>query len=55
MEFSRQDYRNGPPFPPLGDVSDPGTKPMSLVSPALAGGFFTTVLPRKSQRVQNLQ
>jgi len=24
------------------DLSDPGIEPMSLVSPALAGGFFTT-------------
>ena len=54
MEFSRQHYGNGPPFPSPGDLSDPGIKPMSLVSPSLAGGFFTTVLPRKSQRVQNL-
>ena len=23
-------------------LSDPGIKPLSLVSPALAGGFFTT-------------
>ena len=27
----------------LGDLVDPGVKPVSLVSPALAGGFFTTV------------
>ena len=24
------------------DVPDPGIKPVSLMSPALAGGFFTT-------------
>ena len=30
------------PFPPPGDLPDPGTEPMSLMSPALAGGFFTT-------------
>ena len=28
--------------PPLGDLPDPGTKPMSLRSPALAGELFTT-------------
>ena len=30
------------PFPPPGDLPDPGIKPASLASPALAGGFFTT-------------
>ena len=30
------------PCPPPGDLPDPGIKPTSLVSPALAGGFFTT-------------
>ena len=28
--------------PPPGDLSDPGTEPVSLMSPALAGPFFTT-------------
>ena len=32
------------PFPSLGDLPDPGTEP---VSPALAGGFFTTKSPGK--------
>ena len=40
--FSRQEYRSGLPCPPPGDLPDPGTKPMSLMSPATAGGFFTT-------------
>ena len=30
------------PFPPPGDLPDPGIKLVSLMSPALAGGFFTT-------------
>ena len=30
------------PFPPPGDLHDPGIEPASLASPALAGGFFTT-------------
>ena len=42
MEFSRQEYWSGLPFPTPGDLPDSGMKPMSLVSPALAGGFFTT-------------
>ena len=39
-EFSRQEYWSGPPFPP-GDLSHPGIEPTSIMSPALAGGFFT--------------
>ena len=41
--------RNGSelPFPSPGDLPDPGTEPRSLVSPVLAGGFFTTVPPGK--------
>ena len=42
MEFSRQEYWNGLPCPPPGDPPNPGTEPMSLVSPALAGVFFAT-------------
>ena len=37
----RQENWSGLPFPTPGDLSDPGIKPMSLVSPALAGKFFT--------------
>ena len=43
--FSRQEYWSGLPFPAPGDLPDPGIKPTFLASPALAGGFFTT-LPR---------
>ena len=42
MGFSRQEYCSGLPFPPPGDLLDPGIKPVSHRSPALAGGFFTT-------------
>ena len=44
MEFSRQEYCSGLRFPSSGDLPDPGTEP---VSPALAGGFFTTEPPGK--------
>ena len=44
MEFSRKKYWSEMPFPPPGDLLDPG---MELVSPVLAGGFFTTVTPGK--------
>ena len=30
------------PFPPPGDLPDAGIEPMSLMSPAFAGRFFTT-------------
>ena len=42
MGFSRQEYWSGLPFPPPGDLPEPGIKPASPKSPALAGGFFTT-------------
>ena len=42
MGFSRQEYWSGLPCPSPGDLPDLGIKPMSLLSPALAGGFFTT-------------
>ena len=42
MGFSRQEYYSGLPFPPPGDLSDPRIKPVSLMSPALASGLFTT-------------
>ena len=45
MGFPRQEYWSGLPCPPPGDLPDPGIKPASLVSPALAGGFFTTSAP----------
>ena len=42
MGFSRQEYWSGFPFPPPGDLPDPGIELASLMSPVLAGGFFTT-------------
>ena len=41
MDFSRQKYWSGLPFPTPGDLSDPEIKTESLASPSLAGGFFT--------------
>ena len=40
LRFSRQEYWSGVPGPPSGDLADPGIEPMSLMSPALAGGLF---------------
>ena len=42
MGFPRQEYCSGLPLPPPGDLPNPGIKLTSLMSPALAGGFFTT-------------
>ena len=56
--FFRQECWSGLLLPPPGDFPDPGIKPSSLSSPALAGGFFTTGSPGKphtSYRVFNLQ
>ena len=57
MEFSRQEYWCGLPFPPPGDLPNPGIKPRSLMPPALAGVFFTTSAtweaPRTTGWVQN--
>ena len=41
MEFSRQEYWHGLPCPPPGDLPDPGIEHSALMSPVLAGGFFT--------------
>ena len=40
MEFSRQKYWSGLPFPTSGDLSNPGIEP---AAPALAGRFFTNI------------
>ena len=47
MEFSRQEYWNGLPFPIPGDSPNPRIELASPVSPALAGEFFTTAPPGK--------
>ena len=54
MEFSRQEYWSGLPFPPSGDLPDPRIEVTSLASPALAGGFFTTELPGKPNMYESL-
>ena len=42
LEFPRQEYWRGLPFPSPGDLPDPKVK---SVSPALADRFFTTEPP----------
>ena len=49
MEFSRQEYWSGLPFPTPGDLPGPEIKPASLASPALASKFFTTSATQEAQ------
>ena len=41
MRFPREEYWSELPCSPPGDLPNPGIEPMSLMSPVLAGGFFT--------------
>ena len=47
MGFSRQEYWSGLPFLSLGDLPNPGIKPLS---PAMADVLFTTAPPGKPCR-----
>ena len=51
MEFPRQEFWSGLPFPPPEDLPDPGTE---SASPGLAGGFFTSEPPGKTHVVCGL-
>ena len=42
MGYPRQEHWSGLLCPPPGDLPDTGIKPRSLMSPAMARGFFTT-------------
>ena len=48
MDFPRQEYWSGLPFPSLGRLLNPRIEP---VSPALAGRFFTTEPPGKPRSI----
>ena len=48
IKIKKKKYWSGFPFPSPGDLPNPGTKPRSLTSPALAGGFFMTSATWKS-------
>ena len=50
LRFSRQEYWNGLPCPPPGDLPDSGMKSMPLMSPALAARFFTTSISWEAPR-----
>ena len=51
LGFSRQEYRSGLPCPPPGDLSHPGIEPVPLISPALAGWFFSVSATWEAGRV----
>ena len=42
MEFPSQEYEGELPFPPPGDLPDPGIEPASFEPSALSDGFFST-------------
>ena len=45
IEFSRQEYWGGVPFPTPRDLPNSGIEPESLMSSALAGRIFTLMPP----------
>ena len=47
--FSRKEYWGGFPCPPPGYLPNPGIKPTFLMSPALAGEFFSTSTTREAR------
>ena len=51
VEFSRQEYWSGLLHPPPGDLPDPGIESVSLISPVLAGRFFTTSATWEAHKV----
>ena len=51
LGFLRQESWSVLPFPPPGDLPDPGINPEA--SPTLAGRFFTTAPPGKPNRWEN--
>ena len=48
MGFSRQESWSKLPFPPPGDLPNPGIKPASPATPALVSLFLTSELPELS-------
>ena len=52
VEFPKQGYWSGLQFPAPEDLPNPGIKPTSPVSPALADGFLTTSATCKAQVIE---
>ena len=51
MGFSRREYWSGLPFPTPGNLPDPEIELASPGSPALAGGFFTTIITQTLSQI----
>ena len=51
MGFSRQEYWSGLPWPPPGDLPDPGIEPAFFMSPILAGGFLPYQKKKKNPKI----
>ena len=51
LEFPRQEYWSGLPFPPPGDLPDPGIEPKYLASPALQEDSLPTEPSGKPTRL----
>ena len=50
-----QEFWSGLPWPPPGHLPDPEIKPMSFMSPVLAGRFFTTSAAQKAPERVNVE
>jgi len=48
MGFSRREYWSGLPFPPPGDLPDPGIEPASLMSPCTCTVLVSTAQKNES-------
>ena len=55
LDFPRQEYWSGLPFPIPGDLPNPGIQPVSPASLPLVGGFFTIFSPGKPKLCRLLQ
>ena len=55
MGSSKQEYWSGLSCSPPGDLPNPRIEPMSLMSPALASGFFTTSTAWEAQIQKQVQ
>ena len=54
MGLSRQEYWNGLPCLPSEDLSNPRIKPITLMSPALRGVFFTISTLKHQRHILNI-
>ena len=54
MEFSRQEYRSGLPFPSPGDLPDPGIKP-ALIKPGLPALWADSLLSESESEMKVAQ